>query len=108
MAYVCPYRHDGVELHPPGLGDLCAAALGLPHPDRAAVPINRRILLPLQPVLWACATGPCTCPTLRPTSPPLSPSACATRAGLELTHCLCLDLGTEAAYSDLLAPAVLV
>ena len=40
MAYVCPYRHDGVELHPPGLGDLCAAALGLPHPDRAAVPIT--------------------------------------------------------------------
>ena len=30
------------------------------------------------------------------------------KAGLELTHCLCLDLGTEAAYSDLLAPAVLV
>lgn len=38
MAYVCPYRHDGVEHHPPGLDDL--AALGLPHPDRAAVPIN--------------------------------------------------------------------
>ena len=53
-------------------------------------------------------TGSPSLPTLRPTSPPLSPSACATRAGLELTHCLCLDLGTEAAYSDLLAPAVLV
>lgn len=35
--------------------------------------LTGRILLPLQPALRACATGPCTCPTLRPTSPAPQP-----------------------------------
>lgn len=37
-------------------------------------PSTGRILLPLHPALWACATcGPCTCPALRSSDPAPSP-----------------------------------